>query len=381
MQCNNGRRGIDMETQQVYEVATRPQAQIMNLEDYAMSVDGLVKQVQLIQQVMDKVMREDEHYGTIPGTKKLTFRLDPRYEIIREVRDKDFIAYTIQCSLIHILSGQQIASGLGACNSRETKYRYRYLEESTGQPLPKEYWKAREKGDNKEMKRLVGEGNRAAKIDGVWMIAKSTRVENDNPWDLDNTLIKLSCKRALVAATLNATAASDIFTQDLEDFAEPVPAKEEAPQPTPQAPPITPQPDAKPKSLFEQLMTARGNFASLVKDNKDAVLDLLPDQLGAVKIRWHNASLKGIGGVEKDAPWPLDKDPEPEKPLSDAEPSEDPREAIQDEIMKYKEIISPVTWDAIVKFYRSWETDKADIESLNAMLKQCKQALDKQNEK
>jgi hypothetical protein len=35
---------------------------------------------------------------------------------------------------------------------------------------------------------------------------------------MDNTIMKMACKRALVAATLNATAASDIFTQDVEDM-------------------------------------------------------------------------------------------------------------------------------------------------------------------
>jgi len=207
------------------------QAGIVNVEEHAMSVAGLLKQVGLIQEVMAKVMNDGEHYGTIPGTQKptlykpgaeklcLTFRLDPDYEVIREVRDKDFIAYTVKCTLTHIPSGTSIASGIGSCNSRETKYRFRYEEESTGEAVPKKYWDARTEGNNKEMKRLLGgDGFRAAKIDGMWVIAKSTKIENDNPWDLDNTLIKMACKRALVAATLNATAASDIFTQDIEDM-------------------------------------------------------------------------------------------------------------------------------------------------------------------
>jgi hypothetical protein len=212
------------------------QGEIVNIEDQAMSISSLIGQVKLIQEVMEKVMVKDEHYGIIPGTKKptlykpgaeklsLTFRLDPDYEIIREVRDKDFIAYTIKCNLTHIPTGQSIASGIGSCNSRESKYRYRFIEESTGVPIPKKYWDAKKKGDNKEMKRLLqipnieAENLRAAKIDGQWVIAKSEKIENDNPWDLDNTLIKMGCKRALVAAILNATAASDIFTQDLEDM-------------------------------------------------------------------------------------------------------------------------------------------------------------------
>ena len=204
---------------------------LVNIEDYAMSADALVKQVGLIQDVMGKVMKIDEHYGTIPGTKKpslfkpgaeklcLLFRLNPDYEIIMKDREDFFISYTVKCTLAHIPTGQVIASGVGACNSKETKYRWRYLEESTGQALPKSYWTARDSGDSKEMKRLLGgDGFRAAKIDGAWVIAKSEQVENDNPYDLDNTLMKMACKRALVAATLNATAASDIFTQDTEDL-------------------------------------------------------------------------------------------------------------------------------------------------------------------
>lgn len=202
------------------EVIPKGQTGIVNIEDYAMSLDGLVKQVQLIQQVMDKVMKKDEHYGVIPGTQKptllkpgaeklcLTFRLDPNYQIIREIREKDFIAYTVKCDLKHIATAQDIASGIGSCNSRETKYRYR--SENTEQPIPKEYW------DNRDSNILGGTQYRPRKKDGRWMIFE--QIENDNPWDLDNTLVKMACKRALVAATLNATAASDIFTQDLEDM-------------------------------------------------------------------------------------------------------------------------------------------------------------------
>lgn len=215
---------------------TIKQGEIVNIEDQAMSIESLLGQVKLIQDVMDKVMQKDEHYGTIPGTKKpslykagaeklcLTFRLNPDYDIIREVRDKDFIAYTVKCTLTHIPTGQNIASGIGSCNSRELKYRYRFIEESTGVPVPKKYWQAKKNGDSKEMKRCLqipnreAENLRATKIDGQWVIAKSEKVENDNPWDLDNTLIKMSCKRSLTAATLNATAASDIFTQDVEDL-------------------------------------------------------------------------------------------------------------------------------------------------------------------
>lgn len=196
--------------------------QLVALEEQAMPLESLAAQVRLIQAVMSTLMKEGEHYGKIPGTEKptllkpgaeklcLLFRLGPSYEIIREVRDRDFIAYTIECKLFHIPSSTLIASGIGSCNSRESKYRFR--SQNTGKEVPKAYW------DKKDPSLLGGPQFSPRKKDGKWVIYE--QIENDNPWDLDNTIIKMACKRALVAAVLNATAASDIFTQDLEDFVE-----------------------------------------------------------------------------------------------------------------------------------------------------------------
>lgn len=202
---------------------------LMKIEETAMTVSELVDQVQKIQQYMNKVMQKDEHYGIIPGTKKptllkpgaeklcLAFRLDPNYELVREIREKGFIAYTVKCSLSHIPTGNSVASGIGSCNSREMKYHYRSA--NTGKPVPGNYWKDRDPA------LLGGSQFSPRKKDGKWFIFE--QIENDNPWDLDNTLIKMACKRALVAATLNATAASDIFTQDIEDMDKDIPQTEE----------------------------------------------------------------------------------------------------------------------------------------------------------
>lgn len=203
---------------------------VINFEDFAMSVDSVVKQVKLIQDVMAKVMREDEHFGIIPGCKKpslykpgaeklcMTFRLSEDYQVIREIQQAQIISYTVRCVLTHIPTGQVISSGIGSCNSREEKYRWEYKLTPTETPVPKEYWEAKKADNNKEMKRIMGEGKRPLKVDGVgWVVANAEKVENENAWDYDNTIIKMACKRALIAAVLNGTAASDIFTQDQED--------------------------------------------------------------------------------------------------------------------------------------------------------------------
>jgi hypothetical protein len=176
----------------------------------------LVAQVKKIQEVMRSVMKEGVHYGVIPGTDKptllkpgaekllLTFRLAPEYEILSSVETEEFISFTVRCTLTHIPSSQLIAEGVGACNSKETKYRWRSKRRS-------------EKPKKEEADKLKEEGKgywRKFDSDWVWF----DRTENDNPWELQNTLLKMASKRALVAAVLNGTAASDIFAQDLEDM-------------------------------------------------------------------------------------------------------------------------------------------------------------------
>jgi hypothetical protein len=196
--------------------------QTVNFTESAMLPVDVKKQINLIQQVMAEAMKKDEHYGIIPGTQKptllkagaekllLTFRLDPRYAVETKTEEKDFIAFTIRCDLHHINTGNRIASGLGSCNSRENKYRYRWTETDTGEHIPGDY-KAKKQEYRKQ-------GFVAKKIDNDWYWMQREKSENENPWELHNTLLKMACKRALVAAVLNGTAASDIFTQDLEDM-------------------------------------------------------------------------------------------------------------------------------------------------------------------
>lgn len=262
--------------------------EIVAIEDYAMSVDKVVAQITLIQHIMKQTMKEDEHYGVIPGTDKptllkpgaeklcLTFRFDPQYERVAEITREDFLAYTYRCSLRHIPTGLSVASGIGSCNSRETKYRYR--SQSTGKPVPREYWKHR------DSELLGGSQYSPRKKNGQWIIFE--QIENKNPWDLDNTIQKMACKRALVAAVLNATAASDIFTQDIEDMpAEMINAgKEEASKSEPTA---LDNLQAEIKAVWKKLRQVSGKTeAELKEDCKALGLDSLKSRSeeGASKI-------------------------------------------------------------------------------------------------
>jgi len=205
-------------------------------ESKPFTADDIKKQVDLIQEVMKKVMKDKEHYGVIPGcgdkpallkpgAEKLnmTFRMapDPETEIIdlggghRE--------YRVKCILRAIESGRTLGAGVGSASTMETKWRFRNAEpEPTDKPVPKEYWDLRKKDSLKAQELIGGKGFITVKIEGNWMIAKLTgeKIEYSNPADYYNTCWKMAKKRALVDAVLTVTAASDIFTQDVEEMVE-----------------------------------------------------------------------------------------------------------------------------------------------------------------
>ena len=198
----------------------------------ALSVVDVRAQVNLIQHIMKEVMKVDEHYGVIPGTGTkptllkagaeklcLTFRLDPQYEIT-EKQEGVHLTVMSKCTLFHIPTGQRYGSGMGSCSSKESKYAYRKSSrkcpECSKETIIK--GKAEYGGGWVCFKKKGGCG--AKFDDGDQKIESQTegRVPNEDIADQYNTVLKMANKRSLVAAVLNATAASDIFTQDIEDM-------------------------------------------------------------------------------------------------------------------------------------------------------------------
>lgn len=212
------------------------------------------QQVNLIQEVMKGVMKENEHYGKIPGcgdkpsllkpgAEKLmfTFRLvaDPDVEVhdIYHPTVQGHREYRVKVR-ISSLSGTYMGGGVGSCSTMESKYRYRGGEKiPTGNPVPKEYWNLKNAGKMDDAKQLIGgDGYGVGKENGQWVICEiGEKMEHDNPADFYNTCEKMAKKRALVDATLTVTAASDIFTQDIEELVDNGVMK---PKPEPAKPPV-----------------------------------------------------------------------------------------------------------------------------------------------
>lgn len=169
-------------------------------------------QVNLIQEVMKSVMQNGQHYGVIPGAGNkptllkpgaeklmLTFNLTPD-PIVEDLSTGDAHRYRVTCR-IYDRDGHYLGAGLGEASSNEEKYKWR------GVVCPEEYAEAPE--DRKRSKWKKGYGNEPAK--------RVLQIRTE-PADIANTILKMAKKRALVDATLTVTAASDIFTQDLEDM-------------------------------------------------------------------------------------------------------------------------------------------------------------------
>lgn len=200
-------------------------------------------QVNLIQEIMKGVMKKDEHYGVIPGTGTkptllkpgaeklcLTFRLAPTYAI-EQVKDGDHLTVLSTCTLTHIPSGQVYGSGMGSCSTREGKYAYRSASRKCPQCGKEAIIKGKEEfgGGWLCFKKKDGCGAKF-EDDAPEIVGQAAgKIPNDNLPDTYNTVLKMSNKRALVAAVLNVTAASDIFTQDIEDMTDHSPAPTGAP--------------------------------------------------------------------------------------------------------------------------------------------------------
>jgi hypothetical protein len=236
----------------------------------AWSADQVGEQVRAIQELMSANMRDKEHFGVIPGCGDkpallkpgaeklcLMFRLAPKFHIETKDLGNGHREITVTCSLHHINTGAFWGEGVGSCSTMEAKYRYRGNEAiSTQVPVPKEYWDLKRAGNFKEAKeKLGGDGYMPKKFDDGWFICeKGQKTENPDIADVYNTVLKMAKKRALVDATLTATAASDIFTQDIE---------ENAPAATPSvvaAPVAQPEPTGETfgkRSPDENLFTSR----------------------------------------------------------------------------------------------------------------------------
>ena len=198
------------------------------------SVEAVQLRRSALVQLMRTAMKEGTDHGTIPGTAKPSLwqpgaqkicsllGLDAEFEAMPDsVLEKDFILHSMKCTLFHIATGKRISSGLGSCNSREEKYGKRKAERFCPKCEKATIIKGKSEygGGWLCWQRKGGCGAKFDDEDPVIANQAEGKVDNPNIWEQENTMRKMAAKRAMIAATLNAAAVSDIFTQDIEGIA------------------------------------------------------------------------------------------------------------------------------------------------------------------
>jgi len=173
------------------------------------------EQLDIVQRFFQKIMVKDQDYGIIPGTDKPTllkpgaeklcelYGFAPVIKDIKEEKDNEtgFCHYLVIVTLIHKRSGIVVAEGVGEANTNEDKFRWRWTPE----------WKLSPDIDRSSLqfRTEVTKDGRKYRL---------YKIENQSPYSLWNTVLKMAKKRALIDATLSATRSSGIFTQDMEDL-------------------------------------------------------------------------------------------------------------------------------------------------------------------
>src|SRR5688572_20597625 len=107
---------------------------------FALTFAEMRQRVEALNEFYKGVMQEGTDYGVIPGTPKPTlfqpgaqlldgiFGLAPTFETMpSSVRDFDrgIFAFDVRCRLLSKADGGAVAEGIGHCNSKEDKYRWR----------------------------------------------------------------------------------------------------------------------------------------------------------------------------------------------------------------------------------------------------------------
>lgn len=216
---------------------------------FAVAVDEAIERKKQKRRFFEEVMDKDLHYGVIPGTGTKPALLKPGAEMLLsnmglqpELVDAEppivdvlgadhggepFIHYRRVCKIYRQIGPTEgermlVARAEGSCSSWEPKYRFRKGQAVCPRCGVAAIIKGKEEygGGYVCFKKKGGCGEKFDDTDRAITSQAVGKIPNPDVVELENTILKMADKRALVAATLIATGCSDIFTQDTEDTSE-----------------------------------------------------------------------------------------------------------------------------------------------------------------
>ncbi len=196
------------------------------------AVAGTLASIEAFQVLVKESLHDPRDFTKLPGTDRFTL-LKPGaekivklvacadlYEVVEEISDWDrpLFAYVVKCRLVSMRDPTVIWSeGLGECNTHEPKYRYRYAKRSCPECQYEPVLKSKDRPEWFCWQSRGGCGATYPMDDPAIIGQHLGRIENPDPAELRNTMLKMAKKRSLVDAALSVASLSDLFTQDMED--------------------------------------------------------------------------------------------------------------------------------------------------------------------
>jgi len=191
---------------------TTVQSAPLSIAETRRSAQQMVAQRAAIVECMSSVMRRDHDFGVIPGTGKPSLykpgseKLLAMFNLaaspsVEDLSTPDCIRYRVTITVVHAPSQGVVGYGVGEASSAESKYQWR-------EAVCQQEWE-----ETPEDRRRIKwkRGYRGGEPFSVPQIRADME-------DVANTVLKMAKKRAQIDAVLTATAASDVFAQDVDEL-------------------------------------------------------------------------------------------------------------------------------------------------------------------
>lgn len=190
-----------------------------------------------LQEFINEAMVEGVDYGLIPGTAKKSL-WKPGAEKLLEIygyvarpwvvaRVEDWVPKTFNTPFFHFevyvevtskRTGNAVSFGMGSCNSKEDRYRWRDQKRKCPKCQAETIFKSKnERGGWYCFTKKGGCGENFKAGDPAIENQKLGRVENEDIFSLVNTILKMAEKRAIIDAAIRATRSSGMLEAGDDD--------------------------------------------------------------------------------------------------------------------------------------------------------------------
>jgi len=243
---------VEVEATEVETLPVKTETAIINWNEAATVAkrNRIVRQ-EIIKDVLKPGIDFGEPFGGAsknvllkPGAEKITdaFELYTDFDILDQIEDfspnSPMFYYKFKCLLKLRGTDSIMATGVGSCNIRESKYWWREEKPKCSMCDCDTIFYDGKKDAYYCWTKKGGCGHNFAKDSKGYLEfkkQKTGRIQNPDIFDQVNTVLKMAKKRAHVDAVLNF-GFSDKFTQDLEEFGNGIKSKNETSESLPPCP-------------------------------------------------------------------------------------------------------------------------------------------------